>query len=249
MKAMIFAAGLGTRLKHLTEHTPKALIKVGGITLLERVINKLKDAGVEEIIINTHHFSEQIIDFIKEYDFGIEICFSIENEKLLDTGGGLKKASWFFNDNKPFIIHNVDVISDINIQEMYEFHCRENVIATLAVRNRITQRYFLFDEKNYLCGRENIKTNECIMVANIPPNTKIHRLAFSGIHVVSPQIFELMPEEDIFSIVDIYLKAHARILGYPHDYGMWMDMGKIEDIDAYREIIENEERNKQNISS
>jgi len=231
MKAMIFAAGLGTRLKHLTEHTPKALVKVGKITLLEHVIMKLKQSGVEEIIINVHHFPLQIINFIMENDFfGIEISFSIENDKLLDTGGGLKKASWFFNDNKPFFIHNVDVISDINLQEMYDFHCQENAIATLAVRNRITQRYFLFDEKNYLCGRENLKTNERIIIPNSSSKSELHRLAFSGIHVVSPQIFEFMPQKDVFPITDLYLNIPNKILAYQHDYSKWADMGKIEDI-------------------
>ena len=224
---MIFAAGLGTRLKHLTEHTPKALVKVGEITLLEHVILKLKQAKVDEIIINVHHFYKQIIDFIEKNDFGIKFYFSIENEKLLDTGGGLKKASWFFDDNKPFFIHNVDIISDINLQEMYDFHCRKNAIATLAVRNRLTERYFLFDKNNRLCGRENLKTNECTLLSDSPPKTELHRLAFSGIHVVSPQIFEFMPSKDVFSITELYLSISSKIIAYQHNYGNWMDMGKI----------------------
>ena len=228
MKAIIFAAGLGTRLKHLTEHTPKALVKAGDITLLEHVITKLKQAEVNEIIINVHHFYEQIIDFIQKNNFGIKICFSIEDEKLLDTGGGLKKASWFFDDNKPFFIHNVDVISDINLQEMLDVHLRENAMATLAVRNRITQRYFLFDATNRLCGRENLNTGECILLPNSPPKTELNRLAFSGIHVVSPTIFEYMPSKDVFPITELYLNIPHKIIAYQHDYGQWKDMGKIE---------------------
>jgi NDP-sugar pyrophosphorylase family protein len=228
MKAIIFAAGLGTRLKHLTKNTPKALVKTGEITLLEHIIIKLKQAGVSEIIINVHHFYQQIIDFIENNNFDIKICFSIENEKLLDTGGGLKKASWFFDDNKPFFIHNVDVISDIDLQEMFDFHCRKNAIATLAVRNRETQRYFLFDAANRFYGRENTKANECILLPDSPPRAELHRLAFSGIHVVSPQIFEFMPQKDIFSITELYLNIPQKIIAYQHNYGHWKDMGKID---------------------
>jgi NDP-sugar pyrophosphorylase family protein len=231
MKAMIFAAGLGTRLGHLTKHTPKALVKVNGKTLLEHVIIKLKQAGVDDIIINVHHFSEQIIDFVDRNDFCVNIHFSVEEGALLDTGGGLKKASWFFDDDRPFFIHNVDVISDINLQEMYDIHCKENVIAVLAVRNRITQRYFLFDDKNRLCGRENLSINERIIASHVSSNQRLHRLAFSGIHVVSPLIFDFMPKDkDVFPITEIYLQIANKILAYQHDYGKWMDMGKIENL-------------------
>ena len=227
MKALILAAGLGTRLKHLTQHTPKALVKSGGITLLEHVIKKLKQADVQEIIINVHHFYEQIIDFIEKNDFGVKIRFSIENEQLLDTGGGLKKASWFFDDGNPFFIHNVDVISDIDLQQMLDFHCSKGALATLAVRNRQTQRYFLFDNHNRLCGRENLKTNECILLPDSPPKTELNRLAFSGIHLVSPQIFEFFPKKDVFPITELYLNIPRQVLAYQHNYGQWADMGKI----------------------
>jgi NDP-sugar pyrophosphorylase family protein len=230
MKAMIFAAGLGTRLGHLTKNTPKALVKIDGKTLLEHVIFKLKQAKVEDIIINVHHFHEQIIDFVHKHNFDLNICFSIEKNKLLDTGGGLKKAAWFFNDNQPFFIHNVDVISDIDLREMYDFHCREKAVATLAVRNRTTQRYLLFDNKNHLCGRENLITNQYNLLSGTSHNTTISRLAFSGIHVVSPIIFDFMPPEDVFPITDIYLTIANKIIAYQHNYGKWMDMGKIENI-------------------
>jgi len=226
MKAMIFAAGLGTRLEHLTKNTPKALVKMGGITLLEQVILKLKQAGVEEIIINIHHFYQQIIDFVAKNNFGVKIHFSIEAEKLLDTGGGLKKASWFFNDGKPFFIHNVDVISDIDLRKMLDFHCQKHALATLAVRDRITQRYFLFDENNRLCGRENRNTNERI-IASDSSTTELKPLAFSGIHVVSPQIFEFMPQKDVFPITELYLNIPDKVIAYQHDYGKWRDMGKV----------------------
>ena len=229
MKAMIFAAGLGTRLQHLTQHTPKALVKFGGKPLLEHVIAKLKEVGVDKIIINVHHYAEQIIDFIHANDSGINIQFSIEENCLLDTGGGLKKASWFFDDEKPFFIHNVDVQSDLNLLEMYNFHCRNNALASLAVRNRDTQRYFLFDKKNRLCGRENLKINEKILFSEMATSEHLHRFAFSGIHVVSPKIFDYMPKEEIFPIINLYKNVNKQVFAYPHDYGKWKDMGKIED--------------------
>jgi NDP-sugar pyrophosphorylase family protein len=235
MKAMIFAAGLGTRLKPLTEHKPKALVEIGGITLLERTLVKLIDAGVDDIIINVHHFHQQIIDFVHHHAFDVPIAFSIENDKLLDTGGGLKRASLFFDDNCPFIIHNVDVISDVNLQDMVEFHCQHKAIATLAVRDRLTQRYLLFDEQNYLCGRENQIKGERVVRSDICPQTTIHRFAFSGIHIVSPQLFPFMPQEDVFPLTNVYLSIGDKVKAYPHNDGMWMDMGKIEDVTKWND--------------
>ena len=229
MKAMIFAAGLGSRLKQLTQDKPKALVEVNGKPLIEYVINKLKQAGVTDIIINVHHYPQQIIDFVNNHDFGVNINFSLEKDQLLDTGGGLKKASHFFNDGKPFFIHNVDVISDINLLEMYDYHLKKNALATLAVRNRDTQRYFLFDDNNCLCGRKNLKTNEIVLVPDISPQVKLYPFAFSGIHVVSPQIFDFMPQEDVFPIINLYFKVNNKVYAYPHNYGDWKDMGKIED--------------------
>ncbi|MCL2131524.1 MAG: nucleotidyltransferase family protein [Lentimicrobiaceae bacterium] len=233
MKAMIFAAGLGTRLKELTQHTPKALVKVGGITLLERTILKLKQAGVSGIIINTHHFAEQIADFVSQRNFGLNICISWEKDMLLDTGGGLKRAMPFF-DKEPFIVHNVDIISDIDLQKMFSFHCRQKALATLAVRNRETQRYLLFDDNLQLCGRENTKTNEKTLIPTIPQNIHLQRFAFSGIQVVSPEIASFMPKKDVFPITELYLAAaqSQHIIGFPHNNDLWADMGKIEDINS-----------------
>ena len=216
MKSLIFAAGLGTRLKELTQHTPKALVKVGGITLLERAVLKLKQAGVNEIIINAHHFAEQIISFVSQHDFGVKIHISLEKETLLDTGGGLKHAAHFF-DKSPFIIYNVDVISDIDLQKMYNFHCGQHAMATLAVRNRETQRPLFFDENLQLCGTE---------------KSHLQRLAFSGIHVVSPEIFAVMPEKEVFSITEFYrsVAPSQKIIGYLHNEDFWADMGKMEDV-------------------
>ena len=230
MKAIIFAAGLGTRLKELTQHTPKALVKVGGITLLERTILKLKQAGIEEIIVNVHHFAEQIIDFVSQRDFGVNIRISWEKDLLLDTGGGLKHAEHFFNDGKPFLIHNVDIISDIDLRKMLDYHNENQAIATLAVRNRETQRYLLFNEKLELCGKENTKTNEKNIIPNIPKHTHLQRFAFSGIHIVSPKIFSFMPEKNVFPITDAYFSAaqSQKVIAFPHNEGFWADMGKME---------------------
>jgi len=231
MRAMIFAAGLGTRLKELTQQTPKALVKVDGITLLERTILKLKQAGVDEIVINAHHFAEQIVDFVSQRNLGVNIHISLE-KNLLDTGGGLKQAAPFFDDGEPFIIHNVDVISDIDLLEIYHFHCRQKAMATLAVRNRHTQRYLLFDDNFQLCGRENTKTNEKNIISNIPENIPLQRFAFSGIQILSPEIFSFMPMKDVFPIIELYLSAaqSQKIIGFLHNEGNWADMGKIESL-------------------
>ncbi|MDD3541727.1 MAG: sugar phosphate nucleotidyltransferase, partial [Petrimonas sp.] len=161
MKAMIFAAGLGTRLKPLTDTMPKALVPVAGKPLLWHTIQKLKAAGFDEIIINVHHFAGQIRQYIQDNNrFGIRIEFSDETQALLDTGGGIKKASWFFDDEKPFLIHNVDILSDIDLQNLYHFHTNSNSVATLVVSERKTSRYLLFDKNNHLAGWINEKSGE-----------------------------------------------------------------------------------------
>jgi N-acetyl-alpha-D-muramate 1-phosphate uridylyltransferase len=238
MKAMIFAAGLGTRLKPITDNIPKALVEVRGITLLEHVVTKLITYGFDEIIINVHHHAQKVIDFVRlKNNFNIRIEFSDESDCLLDTGGGLKKASWFFNDNKPFLVHNVDVISDLDLENFYCSHVQSNALATLAVRNRPPQRYFLFDSDLNVCGWENLKTSEKIISRNSTP--PMHALAFSGIHVISPQIFELMQETGKFSIVNVYLRlsTYHQIKGYLHDSGYWMDLGKPESIPQAEQIL------------
>ncbi len=161
MKALIFAAGLGTRLRPLTNDHPKALVEVHGITLLEVAIRRLVAAGCEELIVNVHHYAEQVIDFIeKNGQFGIRIAISDERERLLDTGGGLKKAAWFFDDGQPFLACNADVLTDMDLAHFYQKHLETGVLATLAVRRRTTSRYFLFDEKMRLAGWQNAKTGE-----------------------------------------------------------------------------------------
>ena len=230
MKGMIFAAGRGTRLRPLTDNTPKALVPVEGIPLIEHVILKLISFGVNELIINIHHHSDQIRKFLHEKNnFNIRVELSDESDVLLDTGGGLKKARWFFNDNKPFIIHNCDVISDINLEEMLSFHQKKSTVATIAVRDRVTKRYWLLDSEARVIGWENISTKELILA-----HSNIHRYknyAFSGVHIVNSDLFSFFPDENRFSIVDLYLKIAktANVFGYIHNYGFWKDYGKIED--------------------
>ena len=230
MKAMIFAAGLGTRLKPLTDNLPKALVSIAGIPLLENIILKLKSAGFYEMIVNVHHFPDQIIDFLKQKDFfGIRIEISDEREELLDTGGALKKAVWFFDDGKPFLVHNVDILSNLDLLSLYQTHCESNSMASLVVSKRETFRYLLFNENLRLCGWLNTKTGET-KPKNLNDLTIYNQLAFSGIQVLSTQIFDLMNNFPTkFSIMDFYLTNfdQNKISAYiPHNLKM-LDVGKI----------------------
>ena len=225
MRAMILAAGLGTRLKPITNNIPKALVKVGNVTLLEICIKNLKMQEIADIIINVHHFAEQIINFLAENNnFGVNISISDETGKLLNTGGGLKKAAWFFNDDKPFLLHNVDIISNLNLKTLYDLHINSNATATLAVRKRGSGRYLLFNSENILCGWKNVETNEIISYVDVK---LLEKYAFSGIHIIDPKIFSLMPNEKVFSMIDLYLKVmnSNHIHGYIDKDSFWMDVG------------------------
>lgn len=231
MKALIFAAGLGTRLKPLTDTMPKALVPIAGKPLLQHVIEKLNKAGFNEIIVNVHHFPDQIIDFLKvNNNFGIRIEISDERDMLLDTGGGIKKVQHFFDDGKPFLVHNVDILSNVNLQELYLQHLRRNPLATLVVSSRNTFRYLLIDDDLRLKGWTNIKTGE-IKPESLSKPQLYQKLAFSGIQILSPTVFELMQSyEPKFPVMDFYLD-HLKnnvIAGYiPENYQM-MDIGKID---------------------
>jgi NDP-sugar pyrophosphorylase family protein len=232
MKAMILAAGLGMRLRPLTNNRPKALVTVAGHTLLEIALTRLRSFGVNEVIINAHYFAEMIVDYLKAHDnFGIKIEVSCEQE-LLDTGGGLMRAAYFFlrDGNEPFILHNVDVISTIDLANMVRFHTEHNALATLAVQERQTSRHLLFDEQEQLCGRQ---TGQEEGVEWARPATKTEALAFSGIHVISPRIFAKIEETGVFSIIPAYLRLAARgekILAYRADECYWRDLGRPESI-------------------
>jgi mannose-1-phosphate guanylyltransferase len=239
MKAMILAAGLGTRLRPLTDARPKALVEVAGRTLLEITLARLRSFGVREVIINVHHFADMVVDYLKKNDnFGMRVEVSRE-EVLLDTGGGLKKAAWFFQEDpddreEPFILHNVDVISTIDLGRMVQFHTENQALATLAVQERETSRYLLFDHRHQLCGRGAGGGGTPELVRSFPqPQAQMQALAFSGIHVICPRLLAMMTEPGAFSIVDSYLRLAAqgeKILGFRADEYDWRDLGKPENV-------------------
>jgi len=227
-KAMILAAGLGTRLKPLTDHKPKALLEWQGKPLLEHVVEKLKSSGFTSIIVNLHHHADMIMDFVKQKDyFGIEIEFSHEKDELLDTGGGLAFASWFFGKD-PFLVYNVDIQSDIDLRAMYEDHLKSGAIASMAVKERVTTRSLLMDGEGLLKGWRDNRTGETILTGTSLDG--LIPIAFSAIHIMDPKVFTLFPKEKCFPLMPFYLelaKAHPVNL-YRHDRDTWADMGKLE---------------------
>jgi mannose-1-phosphate guanylyltransferase len=236
MRAMVLAAGLGTRLRPLTDHRPKALVEVGGRTLLEIALARLASFGIREVIVNVHHFADMIVDYLKaNKNFGMRIDVSREDDVLLDTGGGLKKAAYFFLQNsqspeEPFILHNVDVISTIDLLRMAQFHSENRALATLAVQERPTSRYLLFDEQLLLCGRKSGRDGQAELVRS---SSHPKALAFSGIHVISPRLFSLMTEEGVFSIIAPYLRLAAqgeKIIAFRSDEYQWRDLGRLDDV-------------------
>ena len=227
---MILAAGLGTRLKPITDSMPKALVEINGKTLLEHSIDHLKINGIKEVIVNVHHFPDQIIEFLeKKKNFGLKIEVSDERDELLDTGGGVKKASWFFEGGGPFVVRNVDVLSDIDLGAMLSFHKKQRPLATLAVRNRETSRYLLFNERSEMVGWTNISSGEKKLSRK--DFKRIHPLAFSGIQIFSPSIIPLMNEEGRFSLINMYLRLcrENRICAYTDNDSFWFDAGKREE--------------------
>lgn len=235
---MILAAGRGTRMLPLTEKIPKALIEIQGTTLLEHTVRYLKYFGVDEVIINIHHHAEQIISYIKKNkNFGINIAFSDETDELLNTGGGLFKARWFFSDKKPFILTSSDVITDLDLQDMYQAHKRKNPLVSLAVKPRKSTRDFIFDPKMRLCGWHNNTTGESRLVRKTAEEI---RLAFSTVHVIDPAIFELITERQSFSIIDVYLRLATSypILGYPHELSAWYECGRFESLSRLNNTAE-----------
>ena len=233
MKAMIFAAGLGSRLKPLTDTMPKALVPVAGCPMLEHVILKLKASGFTEIVINIHHFGEQIIDFLKtNNDFGLTIHISDERDRLLDTGGGIRKARLFFeNSGEPFLVHNVDILSDMNLKELYDFHMQSGSVATLLASRRTTSRYLLFNTERKLRGWINKDTGQVKPEGFHYDESLYREYAFSGIHVFSPAVFRLMEAprwEGKFSIMDFYLATCGQTdySGYLAEKLELIDIGK-----------------------
>lgn len=243
MKAMIFAAGLGTRLKPLTDNKPKALVEVAGKPMLERVIENLIKYGFNDIIINIHHFGGQIIDFVNSHNFNAHIQISDERGELLDTGGGILKAENLLESEEPFLVHNADILTDLNLADFYKYHCHKNADASILVANRETARYFLFDKNNRLCGWINKNTGEKMPISlNC---TSLKELAFGGIHVMSPSIFKYLKEytsEHKFSITPFYVNSckNLKIFGYnPKESYTWFDVGKIETLKKATDFISN----------
>jgi NDP-sugar pyrophosphorylase family protein len=251
MKAMILAAGLGTRLKPLTDSRPKALVELSGRTLLEITLTRLRTFGITEFIINVHHFADQVIDYLKAHkNFGMRIEISRE-EVLLDTGGGLKKAAWFFledpkNLDEPFLLHNVDVISTIDLNRMLQFHKEHQALATLAVQSRESGRQLLFNNDLQLWGRRAgpdakpelvsstaSPSSNSPLATNHSPLPPSQPFAFSGIHVISPRLLPQLTEEGVFSIIPSYLRLSAqsqKILAFRADQYYWRDLGRPSDL-------------------
>jgi len=248
MKAMILAAGLGTRLRPLTDDRPKALVEVAGHTLLEITLSRLRAVGIHDVIINVHHFADRVVDYLKankNFDQHIEIS---REDALLDTGGGLKKAAEFLRDsehsrNPAFILHNVDVVSTIDLDRMREFLTQNDALAVVAVQDRETSRYLLFDTWGRLCGRRAGRDGRPQLAVPAEP---VQAWAFSGIHVISPRIFSLMTETGAFSIIDCYLRLAAqgeKVLAFRADEYYWRDLGRPENVaqaaeDVKQQIIQ-----------
>lgn len=235
MKALILAAGLGTRLKPLTDEMPKALIPIAGKPLLEHIILKLKFYGINDIIINIHHFGEQIISFIKQNNgFGLSVEFSDERDCLLNTGGAIKKAISYFDEKEPFLVHNVDILSNVDLNDLFENHKNNGSLVTLFVNQRSSTRYLLFNKNEKLCGWKNEKTGEIRSGVSGLNESLCGKYAFNGIHVISPAIFNFMESwKGAFSIIDFYLSVMNRIpiKAYNPQNVNVMDVGKIEFLD------------------
>lgn len=227
---MILAAGLGTRLQPLTNTIPKALMTVGGKTMLELVSEKLIQAGITDIVVNIHHHAQQMRSFIRQMQYpGVKFHISDETTLLLNTGGGIKKARQLLDGDQAFFVYNIDIISDIDLGSMLETHRNTGALATLAVSKRKASRYFLW-ENGFLSGWQNVDTGETIEVPagqNQREHTDRERKAFSGIHIIEPAIFNLMDEKGIFSVVDVYLRLAAThpIACFEHNHQAWFDIG------------------------
>jgi len=240
MKAMILAAGLGTRLRPLTETLPKALIPVRGEPLLGRLIRHLKKSGYNEIVINTHHLAGQIENYLREQnDFNIRIKISFEPE-ILDTGGGLKNAENLLSATTPFLLHNVDILTTLDFADLHRVHHDSGALVTLFVRNRKTGRYLLFDQHRQLCGWRDEKRNETRWVGSAKPASELHQWAFSGVHYLSPAIFKFMPPVGRYSIIDVYLELAARypVKAYLDDQVFWLDVGRQESLQQANDFTE-----------
>lgn len=229
LNAMIFAAGLGTRLQHYTKNCPKALVHLDGKPLLEHCILKLKAFGVDRIVINVHHYADQIEAFLEsKFNFGVDILISDERDMLLDTGGAINRAKPLFIPNAPILIYNVDILSSLNLDDLFAYHKHNGALATLNLRDKNTNRFLCFNQDNLLCAWKNEATKEEKIVNESHLNSKPY--SFSGIHIIDYKLLDLIEEEGVFSVIDLYLrlaKTH-KIMGYYDTSDIWMDLGNPE---------------------
>ncbi len=238
---MIFAAGLGSRLQAATANKPKALVEISGKPLLEHAINYLKRFGIKEVVINVHHFADQIIGFLHEKNnFGIDIRISDEQGLLLETGGGLKKAAPLFSGSDPIVLYNVDIFSNLDLTRLLSYHLQEKSLATLVVRKRETTRYLLFDKQFQLAGWKDLRSGK-IKISQPTFVGESEEYAFSGIHIVNPEIFDLITEEGKFSIIDLYLRLaqNQPIKAFVDNSEIWLDLGKPQQLDEAEKMIRN----------
>jgi NDP-sugar pyrophosphorylase family protein len=238
MKAMILAAGKGTRLGKITESIPKALVDINGKTALQIAVERCSEHGFNDIIINVHHFADMVEDEVKRLNkIGFRISVSDERDMLLETGGGLYKARGFF-DKDPFLIYNVDIISDLNLSSLYNYHLEKKGLATLAVRNRPGNRFYLIDRSGLICGWRNRSTGEQIITS--ATEKELSEIAFSSMHIVEPEIFNYM-SEGVYTMTTLYLKlaAEHNIFTYRDDEGYWSDIGTPESLEYVRKLFDN----------
>lgn len=239
MDAMLLAAGLGTRLRPLTDHTPKALVEVGGVPILERVARRVIAAGADRLVINTHHLGEKVEAYVRERGgFGVEAVFSPEEGQPLETGGGLLQAEPLLRRDAPFFLHNADILTDLPLDAMYAAHQGEgDAMATLAVMERPSSRQLLFDDRGLL-GRTDEKKGLDLRVRDA--EGPVRRLAFGGVHVISPAILGRITERGVFSILDPYLRLAGegeRILPFRVDGCLWLDIGRPEQLEEARRVV------------
>lgn len=247
MKAMIFAAGVGSRLKPFTLNHPKAMAPVGGKPVLERVIDRLVAAGADSLVVNVHHFSEQIVDFLQSKDFGVSVQVSDESDLLLDTGGGILKARPMLDGAEPFVVHNADIVSNLDIRDMYLNHVQSGADVTLLATERVTSRYLFFDKKTrLLVGWCNEKNGECRPAGFTPDTQTMYKLAFGGAHIISPTVFDVLqsykPIGMPFSITPFYVDSinKLKIQFYTPGQGFkWCDIGTPETLERANELIKN----------
>jgi MurNAc alpha-1-phosphate uridylyltransferase len=239
MKAMIFSAGLGKRLGKITETVPKALVGINGKTALRRAVEKCTRSGFSDIIINVHHFADMVEEEVRRLNAdGFRVAVSDEREMLLENGGGLYKARNFFDKN-PFLLYNVDIVSDLDLSDLYSHHLKKNGLATLAVRHRPGKRFLLIDSNGQLRGWRNIATGEQILACEIADG--LSEIAFSSMHIVEPEIFSYM-NEGVYSMIDLYLElaSNHNIFTLKHDEGYWIDIGTPESLDQVRKLLRGE---------